>query len=49
MPRYLAFATTRAALVVTGYVVLTFFPAHPVESWMGIAFPGNNWIDGWVR
>jgi hypothetical protein len=41
--------TTRAALVVTGFLALTLFPAHPVESWMGIAFPGNNWIDGWVR
>lgn len=47
--RYLAFAVTRAALIVTGYVALTLFPAHPVESWQGIAFPGNNWIDGWVR
>jgi len=45
----LAFATTRVALVVAGYVALTLFPAHPVESWQGLAFPGNNWIDGWVR
>lgn len=44
-----AFMTTRAALVVTGFVALTLFPAHPVESWMGLAFPNNNWIDGWVR
>ena len=29
--------------------MLTAFPAHPVESWQGMAFPGNNWIDGWVR
>lgn len=36
-------------LVVVGFMVLTMFPAHPVESWQGIAFPGNNWIDGWVR
>ena len=28
---------------------LTLFPAHPVESWQGLSFPGNNWIDGWVR
>jgi hypothetical protein len=41
--------TTRIALVVTGFFALTLFPAHPVESWQGIAFPGNNWIDGWVR
>jgi len=34
---------------VTGYFALTLFPAHPVESWMGLAFPGHNWIDGWVR
>ena len=47
--RYLAFALTRLLLIVTGYVALTMFPAHPVESWMGLAFPGNNWIDGWVR
>lgn len=45
----IAFVTTRAALVITGFLALTLFPAHPVESWMGIAFPGNNWIDGWVR
>jgi hypothetical protein len=45
----LAFATTRVLLVVTGFLVLTMFPAHPVESWMGMVFPGNNWIDGWVR
>jgi len=44
-----AFFSTRLALIVTGFVVLTLFPAHPVESWMGIAFPGNDWIDGWVR
>src|ERR1041384_8004055 len=50
MPQSLiAFASSRLALIVTGYLALTLFPAHPVESWMGIAFPGNNWIDGWVR
>lgn len=47
--RALAFWTTRVALVVTGYLTLTLFPAHPVESWQGLAFPGNNWLDGWVR
>jgi hypothetical protein len=46
---WIAFASTRLLLIVTGYVVLTTFPAHPVESWQGIVFPGNNWIDGWVR
>jgi hypothetical protein len=45
----LAFATTRAILLVAGFLALTLFPAHPVESWQGIAFPGHNWIDGWVR
>lgn len=51
MPRYAwwAFASTRLALIAIGYLVLTFFPANPVESWQGIVFPGNNWIDGWVR
>jgi hypothetical protein len=44
-----AFLSTRLVLIVTGYVALTLFPAHPVESWMGLAFPGHNWIDGWVR
>jgi hypothetical protein len=44
-----AFASTRLLLVVTGYLALTMFPAHPVESWQGIVFPDNNWIDGWVR
>ena len=46
---WMAFASSRLALVVTGYLALTLFPAHPVESWQGIAFPGNHWIDGWVR
>ena len=45
----MAFASTRLLLIVTGYLVLTMFPAHPVESWQGIVFPDNNWIDGWVR
>ena len=44
-----AFASTRIALILTGYVALTLFPAHPVESWQGLAFPDNNWIDGFVR
>src|SRR5688572_28747813 len=46
---WLAFASTRLLLIVTGYIVLTVFPAHPVESWQGIVFPGPNWIDGGVR
>ena len=45
----IAFASSRLALIITGYLCLTFFPAHPVESWQGLSFPGNNWIDGWVR
>ncbi len=45
----MAFASTRLLLILTGYFVLTLYPAHPVESWQGIVFPGNNWIDGWVR
>jgi hypothetical protein len=47
--RLLAFASTRLALIATGFAVLTLFPAHPVESWMGLAFPDTPWIDGWVR
>ena len=47
--RLLAFTSTRIALIVTGYLALTLFPAHPVESWQGLAFPDHNWIDGWVR
>jgi hypothetical protein len=46
---WIAFASTRLLLVAAGYVVLTFFPANPVESWQGIVFPGNNLIDGFVR
>ena len=46
---WMAFASSRLALIVTGYLALTLFPAHPVESWQGLAFPGHNWIDGWVR
>jgi hypothetical protein len=45
----IAFASSRLALIVAGFLCLTWFPAHPVESWQGLAFPGNNWIDGWVR
>lgn len=45
----LAFVSTRAALIVTGFLCLTLFPAHPVESWMGLSFPDHPWIDGWVR
>lgn len=44
-----AFAATRLLLVAVGYVVLTLFPANPVELWQGIVFPGNNVIDGFVR
>lgn len=47
--RVAAFASTRLLLLLTGFAVLTIFPAHPVESWMGLSFPGHNWIDGWVR
>ena len=46
---WFAFVVTRVLLVAAGYFALTLFPAHPVESWQGIAFPGHNWIDGWVR
>ena len=46
---WLAFSSTRAALIVIGYLVLTAFPPNPVESWQGIVFPDNKWIDGWVR
>ena len=45
----IAFLSSRLALIVTGYLALTLFPAHPVESWQGLAFPANNWIDGFVR
>ena len=46
---WLAFASTRLALIVLGYFVLTMFPPNPVESWQGIVFPDNKWIDSWVR
>ena len=51
MPRHSwwAFTSTRLTLLVVGYLVLTLFPANPVESWQGLVFPHNNWIDGWVR
>ena len=48
-PFWAVFVSTRLLLVLTGFAVLTLFPPHPVESWQGLAFPGNNWIDGWVR
>lgn len=46
---WLAFASTRLVLIALGYIVLTAFPPNPVESWQGIVFPDNKWIDGWVR
>jgi hypothetical protein len=46
---WVAFGSTRLLLIVLGYIVLTAFPPHPVESWQGIVFPDNRWIDGWVR
>lgn len=51
MPRHVwwAFGSTRLALIAIGYIVLTAFPANPVESWQGIVFPRHNWIDGFVR
>ena len=45
----MAFTVTRLLLAAAGFVVLTMFPANPVESWQGIVFPGNNVIDGFVR
>lgn len=48
-PPYPAFVASRLMLILAGYACLTLFPAHPVESWQGQAFLGNNWIDGWVR
>jgi hypothetical protein len=46
---WLAFGSTRVLLIFFGYFVLTVFPPNPVESWQGIVFPDNKWIDGWVR
>jgi hypothetical protein len=46
---WLAFLSTRVLLVAIGYLVLTMYPANPVESWQGIVFPHNNVIDGFVR
>lgn len=46
---WFAFVSTRLFLVLLGYIVLTAFPPNPVESWQGIVFPDNKWIDGWVR
>jgi len=43
------FLVTRSALIATGYAALTLFPAHPVESWMGLSFPDHPAIDGWIR
>ena len=40
--RHVAFLTTRLALIATGYLALTWFPAHPVESWMGLSFPATT-------
>ena len=47
--RHLAFLATRLALIVTGYLTLTLYPAHPVEGWQGLSFPDHDWIDGFIR
>ena len=47
--RMIAFASSRIALIATGFLTLTLFPAHPVEDWQGLSFPNHNWIDGFVR
>jgi hypothetical protein len=48
-PPCLAFITSRALLAVASYCCLELFPAHTILSWQAHAFPGNNWLDGWVR
>lgn len=48
-PPCLAFITTRCLLVVASYACLRLFPAHTILSWQVDAFPGNNWLNGWVR
>ena len=48
-PPVWAFLSSRLLLVVTAYATLTLFPIHTLEPWMTQMFPGNNWIDGWVR
>jgi hypothetical protein len=48
-PPALAFISSRLLVVVTAYLTLTLFPVHTLEPWMTQIFPGNNWIDGWVR
>jgi hypothetical protein len=48
-PPVWAFLSSRLLLLVTAYATLTLFPIHTLEPWMTQMFPGNNWIDGWVR
>jgi hypothetical protein len=48
-PPLVAFLATRALLVAACYGGLTASPVHPLLPWQGQAFPGNNWLDGWVR
>ena len=48
-PAVAAFVASRALLLVACYVSLTVSPVHPLLPWQGQVFPGNAWIDGWVR
>jgi hypothetical protein len=48
-PPCIAFGTTRLVLFVACYVCLKLFPIHPLLAWQVQVFPGNNWVDGWVR
>jgi hypothetical protein len=44
-----AFVSSRLLLFVVSYVCLELFPPQLVAAWQAPAFPGLNWIDGWVR
>lgn len=49
MNSLLPFTASRVLLVVACYFCLTLFPVHPILDWQVQIFPGQPWIDGFVR
>jgi hypothetical protein len=48
-PPVAAFLATRALLVVFVALCLKLFPTHTILDWQVDAFPGNVWLNGWLR
>jgi hypothetical protein len=48
-PPVLAFLATRLLLLIVVALALRLFPTHTILDWQIDAFPGNNWLNGWLR